>query len=429
MRFPNSRVKMKLFSQGIPEQSTGAYEADGSPVENTVWMTIVVLVPLLSFLIRGAIPYLLVLASIALIANRPSTFLAGLSRTRPLVYVLAAFVAYAFTSRFYGVDPSRATTLAFHFALGLLGWVLLSGSNLSVAQTVRIVKVGLVCVSCWFFVYLFDAGLDHAIAEKYTEFLGQDYHFFLFNRPLTFTSLIALPLLAAAPVRRFWRAAVFFLILVVLFSSETESGMVSVVGAVIAALLTLAFRARFVALAGAVFCAMVLLGPLIVSALPIDSPEFMSKVPHRNLQARVYFWDHAARFTSESPVLGHGGEASRYFSHFPKLEHQLFAANGDVETIWMHPIGMHPHNGIMQTWLEYGAIGALLACLSLVLVCRHIIDSGSSYIMMWRMALFSAVFLMMNAAYGAWQTDWIAVIIFAAALMQKVERALVARDI
>lgn len=392
-----------------------------SRIEEGVWRTIVILVPSLSFLARGAIPYLLVLAAVVLFLRRPRCLIDGVSRTRPLVYVLGAFVAFAFSSRFYGVDPDRATTLAFHFLLGLFGWVMLSGSNLSSAQISRVASSGLICISIWFVVYLLDAAFEHALGAQYAQLLGQDYYFHLFNRPLTFSAFIALPLLACLDVKWRWRAAVLSLVALVLFSSQSESGMVSIVGASVGWLLTFKYGRRWLLLSACIICTWILCAPLIIDQLPVESAEFMSKVPHRNLQARVYFWHHATTFTAQSPWLGHGGEASRYFSHFPHVEHPLFRANGDVEILRMRPIGMHPHNAIVQTWLEYGAIGALLAATSVALVVSHCARSASRSVMAWRMSLFTAFFLMMNAAYGAWQTDWVAIVIFAAVLLQKVE--------
>ncbi|MBV9522276.1 MAG: O-antigen ligase family protein, partial [Alphaproteobacteria bacterium] len=115
-------------------------------------------------------------------------------------------------------------------------------------------------------------------------------------------------------------------------------------------------------------CAAILALPFLL--LPMPDPGSFCGLAARQPSAlhRLYIWQFVDRHIMERPLLGWGMDAAR-----------TLAGPGDIVTLYRcatadHPrqaIGMggllplHPHNAILQIWLEFGALGALAAAAAL----------------------------------------------------------------
>jgi len=86
---------------------------------------------------------------------------------------------------------------------------------------------------------------------------------------------------------------------------------------------------------------------------------------------RLHIWDFVARKIAEKPLLGWGAGASKRLGTDAVgiLSDSRFGELGE-------PIPVHPHNAILQVWLEYGFFGALfiyvLIARGLIIAERHI---------------------------------------------------------
>lgn len=71
---------------------------------------------------------------------------------------------------------------------------------------------------------------------------------------------------------------------------------------------------------------------------------------------RMHIWDYVTDKIVERPVLGWGAGSSKLLGTDAsgKLTDAKFGVLGE-------PIPLHPHNGVLQVWLEFGAIGAIMA--------------------------------------------------------------------
>jgi O-antigen ligase len=74
---------------------------------------------------------------------------------------------------------------------------------------------------------------------------------------------------------------------------------------------------------------------------------------------RVVIWDFVARQAATHPWLGWGINAARDFSNM-----------GEVPLLGDRMIPMHPHNAVLQLWLEFGALGIGLCALWWLGLCR-----------------------------------------------------------
>ena len=79
-------------------------------------------------------------------------------------------------------------------------------------------------------------------------------------------------------------------------------------------------------------------------------------------------WNTTYKHIKDKPIFGHGLDSTRaLYSHedriFPKV---IMKATGESKKIIAEPIPLHPHNAILQVWLELGVVGAGLLAFLLV---------------------------------------------------------------
>jgi O-antigen ligase len=102
---------------------------------------------------------------------------------------------------------------------------------------------------------------------------------------------------------------------------------------------------------------------------------------------RMAYWTYAVGRIAEHPLRGWGLDASRTFG----------AA-----------IGLHPHNGALQAWLELGVLGASLLALAWAVGLRRLATDARSPVSA-AAAGSAAVYLFFGAvSFGLWQEWWLA---------------------
>lgn len=139
---------------------------------------------------------------------------------------------------------------------------------------------------------------------------------------------------------------------------------------------------------------------------PKKMEEMLDFMP-LNARHRLYIWDFAAEKASEHPLLGWGLNSSR---HIPGSEQEIWPDKDRLP--------LHPHNNILQIWLESGIPGVMLfaGLLCLVLWKLH----RSSLPLVYRAAAGAQLFSYLSIgllAFGVWQNWWIAAAFLAAGLM------------
>ncbi|SCX94799.1 O-antigen ligase family protein [Microvirga guangxiensis] len=242
---------------------------------------------------------------------------------------------------------------------------------------------------------------------------------YIFNRPVLTLLMLALPLTAwLLSTKR--NGGVYGLLLLlflgaVAIQSESDAAVLALaIVCLVFPIAWLAPRLTFV-LAVAAFLAAVSLSPLI-GAL---SAKFMTPEMHRMLatghsKERVELWQSFGAVVREEPLLGTG------FGVSPRMPDTKVAAKVPVEHQPMLNIG-HPHNAVLQIWVELGAVGALLflviAFLSLRAIWHlpHLIRSAS-------LALLAGIVPVSLVGHGAWQGWWAASLGAALIWMQAVRR-------
>ncbi len=126
-------------------------------------------------------------------------------------------------------------------------------------------------------------------------------------------------------------------------------------------------------------------------------------------QHRVEIWHFAAERIAEKPVSGWGFDASRNIDA-GKTQFVLEQPDGS-ETIYpgVGLLPLHPHNGVLQVWLELGAIGALMVMLLLFGLGRSLASIATDYGRLggaMACASTASALCVGLLSFGQWQSWW-----------------------
>jgi O-antigen ligase len=186
---------------------------------------------------------------------------------------------------------------------------------------------------------------------------------FVLNRNVTSLVLLLIPALlltAALPTTAARRAGLAALVAVTaistLLSQSGTSVMAFFVGAFVLALAALSLKITRILVAGAWTVAVLLAVPL--GALPYQLGwHHWTWLPPESVAARFYIWKYVADDVYKRPITGIGIRGTRDL-------HLIIPTDaGDPSGTGYALRGRqarHPHNVFLQTWLELGAIGAVL---------------------------------------------------------------------
>lgn len=380
-------------------------------------------VPLSVVAYRGLAPFVFLLGILGLVAQlrrrEPALYRAG-----PLL-PFALVLAWAALSTVWSVEPEvsleRWTKLAGYF---LLGAVLLGAAGRCVAANAArawatraalaggaVALAGLAAHALTGGALLVGLGLraphpDPRIALAFT------------NAAATVIAVFAAP--AALLVYRRYGALATLATLavttgVVVAFSESNAAKVGLVSALAMGGLVLWRGRGTLRWLAAAFVALVLLAPAprLVDPAPFSllrnaAGEHGLILPGAVLH-RTYIYDFVLDRIAERPLLGWGLGTSRVMpggrGHVP---------DPDLKNHELLPL--HPHNGVLEVWVELGAAGALgfaaVVWLTLTAVRRRAADRGTAAALA---AAMTAYLTIGQFAYGIWSSWWIAAGLLAAA--------------
>jgi hypothetical protein len=238
---------------------------------------------------------------------------------------------------------------------------------------------------------------------------------FVLNRNVTSLVLLLIPgllLTAALPTALARRAALAALVAVTAISALlSESGtsvMAFFVGALVLALAALSLKATRMFIIAAWTIVTLLAVPL--GALPYDFGwERWTWLPPESVAARFYIWKYVADHVHERPLTGIGIRGTRALhlkipADAGDSSHSTYALQGRE--------ARHPHNVFLQTWLELGAIGAVLL-LGVGLAGLWAIRNWPPLLQGSAYALFAVGCAVGVSGFDLWQTWLLAALAFA----------------
>jgi exopolysaccharide production protein ExoQ len=382
------------------------------------------LLPLLGFLAPLGIAPLLTVVAVGLIAVEPRSRLRLAQPFRPLAIVLALLSLWGALSAAWSTIPQHSLFEAERLALLSASGIVVASAGLALdpAGAAKIGRASLVGLGLGIIVALVEFVGDFPIHRALSGIADRVYYFSALDRGavvLAVTCWIAIRDLILR--RRLIAAALVFVVtlltLAQLFSLSALLGFL--VAAVVFALAW--WRPRIIA---AVFIAGF---AVLTVALPLIHPTsdfivWLSKAaPWLRGSAfhRLIIWRFASDRVAEHPLLGWGMDASRAlpdgsmdirdYLHLPP-DFLYGHINGAV-------MPLHPHDAILQWWLELGIVGALLGLAVFAWTAWH---AGA-----WRasprimraagLAIVAAALPPLLLDFGVWQAWWQSTLWFAAA--------------
>lgn len=259
--------------------------------------------------------------------------------------------------------------------------------------------------------YLDDRGLSHFIAAlKGTSVVGNKSPL---NRGATIFALLVWPLILM--IQRRWGNAAGLICglsaLTVIFLGDSGSAKLSsACGFVACGLSWFAPRFAFPAIRYAILGIVVSL-PIAASLLPPPQESFdhWRWVP-LSVHHRLTIWTFTGERIAEKPVLGWGMDASRSIpggddeirvTRYPRSEHE------EQVSLLEALLPLHPHNAVLQWWLELGLTGTALLFAFLYTVIQRFERSGLSVAQRGTvMGLLTTGFLVSLNSFGFWQNWW-----------------------
>lgn len=326
----------------------------------------------------------------------------------PLI-AFSLLVAWGWTSALWAVEPRETLDAAWKttviLALGLFGIAMartISADRRGAIGRAAVIglAVGLACLTVeWAF-----NGVIATLLYGHRETPGFERGMLWLRRGAPIIALLAWPaLLWLWKSGSRWQAGGLALVTFVLIKQlQITTVTYGFLGSVI---LFVFFRRRPTWLAGLLAASFVIaifamppaaknLDPLI--ALQVPDSQFSSA--YEGLRARFRIWEFVGERIAEKPLFGWGMDASRSVpggaDHRPGTE--------------VNVLPLHPHNLILQWWLELGLIGAALAAAAVASLAlgmtRWIADSDTLAAGLCLLALVGVISFM---SYGAWQSWWL----------------------
>lgn len=156
--------------------------------------------------------------------------------------------------------------------------------------------------------------------------------------------------------------------------------------------------------------AMVIAAPFV--AYSVSRPEVIG-IEKRALPAswqhRIEIWHYTAEKIAQKPLLGWGFDSAR---HLEGGKTQFIVEAQDGSQIAYPGVGLlplHPHNGVLQIWLELGTAGAALAIFMLFLLGRKLAEIGAVYGRIHgglAAASAASALTILVLSFGLWQSWW-----------------------
>lgn len=387
------------------------------------------ILPVAIFVPRGLAPMLAIVAIGCLIAH----FLATRRWPRPpirLAVALVAFLAYAALTAVWSVTPARTLSAVPPLAGILLAAAIivamaaaLDGGTRAAVQRIIIVggTIGLVLI-------VFEVASHGLLIRLARTAVGasvppaSDTTLHL-NSGITIAALFGWAWVMALR-QRYSRIAAYggaAILAAVLMLAKSDTPLAAYLVGAATYLLARWWPKRAPGLIGAILVSGALMAPLIPGQLPDPLTEahklsFLSN----SAQHRILIWQTAAMRIAERPWFGHGFDTARAL--YPQSARVKVILRSDdpkrAYPLTFEPIPLHPHNMMLQVWLETGLVGALmvlgalLAVVAAVAQSRWSVPERAACYGFFATALFIALI-----SFGAWQAWWLSGLWLAAALM------------
>lgn len=201
------------------------------------------------------------------------------------------------------------------------------------------------------------------------------------------------------------------MVLAVMYQTHSQTGQAGVMIVVFVGSFFPVARKSFFSILAAILVLGIFLAPWIAQMMF----EYLADGVHADpstligqayMADRMEIWDYIARKALENPLYGFGVEAARAIDHFDTA--MLYTPTDHI---------LHPHNFILQLWIELGVIGAFIAAVFCLYILHAIWRIEDLNVRRFALAIYLAIFFMACTSYGIWQGWWLGLMGYAGVMM------------
>jgi O-antigen ligase len=150
--------------------------------------------------------------------------------------------------------------------------------------------------------------------------------------------------------------------------------------------------------------------PFIFRMLSCEQYVQWSAVLDPSYTHRLFIWHSVSKQIFERFWTGFGIGSSRY-RFLTVSGKDITIINGSEKLVLFSPENcLHPHNFMLQIWLELGAVGVMLACLIWVAYWNKQYDKSNSY----TIAFWGSTLCVAATGISIWQSWWLILIVILA---------------
>ncbi len=212
-----------------------------------------------------------------------------------------------------------------------------------------------------------------------------------------------------ATAQKYVTLALIVLLIMVLILTQSQTAHVALIlgvcGAFFVPIANVYARSAFLAMLGLLMITAPFLAPYLFQTLP----ELMMQISWLRegyAPERLEIWDFVSRYALQSPIYGHGIEATRAVEAFDSA--MIYRP---VATV------LHPHNFALQLWMEFGLIGVLSGIVVAGFILQRL-AALPAHIRKYALFSFITALVSISFAYGVWQGWWLGGAVMAIAYAQ-----------
>lgn len=328
--------------------------------------------------------------------------------------VIILSLGYCLLSSIWAIKPSESLVLWLRmllFYIGALGLFAYRIESIHKERILIFLLYGLLAALSFANIEIISNGIiSKLIGLEYK--VSHQFEMVIFNRGASILSLFSWPVICYLCHKERKKTALLYFVvtLATLARLESFSAVISFVISGIVILPLVYYKGKKIL---HIFAVLAVIGVFAVAlaAQMMDAHKMVGNVPVVPGAAsdyRLYIWDYAAKQAIKKPFLGWGFNASR---SYPVLA-------GDMLPNGRHPLPLHPHNNVLQIWLELGLVGLVMFAALLYYSLRGIAKITGQMNMAICSAFLANYFIIGQIGYGIWQNWWLASFIIALVLLQ-----------
>ncbi len=341
-----------------------------------------------------------------------------------LTKILLIFFLYIIVSSFWSFNPSVSLKSSFFVIASLIcGCLMVSILSHASRYETRLAELALIaggafCYSIIAFEVVSNGLLFKLAYPLFGIHIRSHVDLAIAQRPGFIVAAIYLWMWTALILRNFGgriAAVCGLLVAFILTTTNEKTVLVSLAFSLSVTVLAYWVKRRSHVLLTSIVIICLALAPAIVDRIPNPTePGFALPNLSKSAAHRILIWKNANRLIDDHPIFGYGLATSKAIYGPDSVMENNFIPDvpGLRWTNLSEPIPLHPHNAILQIWLELGVIGVILIGSLLIFLLRYINNSQISIEQKFLLNgfLFS-YFSVANISFNIWQSWWFSFLI------------------